>query len=185
MFAGLMGALAGVLYVAVRWMLPWSGWRRGLLFGGIVFAIGGADVLDRGTNPDYRQFGIAGLNVCLFGLLPVLFGLICAPLADAWIGRVQGWQPRRFGWIAVAMTAPFVAIFVIGLLANVTSMPWLTLVFLPGGVKLLARWRPGFFDRRVPTLPDSWLRVATYGAIAVPCLAGLVQVAVAIDRILG
>ena len=82
-FAGmLLGVAGGAIYALIRPWLPWGGWRRGLVFGLLLTMTFGAVMLDNGENPDYRRFGVPFLNVCLFNLLPVAFGLLVVPLAE-------------------------------------------------------------------------------------------------------
>lgn len=183
-FAALMGAAIAPLYLAVRSLLPENGRIRGLLFGVIIFSVGGADVLEHGRNPDYRQFGIAGLNVCLFSLLPVLYGMSVVPLADRWSARAVRWCPRIAGWIAIALMLPIASQVVLFFIFGAIEQPWLALLFLPAAVRGLARVELPRWVPRVGRLPDPWPRLATYGAVAVPCLFGMIQVAVSIDRIL-
>src|SRR5215204_4962633 len=68
MFAGIVGILGGLLYVAIRSRLPGTGWRRGLLYGGLVLATFGFIVMDE-TNPDYQLFGPPGVNVGTFSFI--------------------------------------------------------------------------------------------------------------------
>ncbi len=81
LFAGsVIGVAAGVLYVAVaRWLPAPAAWK-GLLFGALLLMVGGSFLI-AGDNPDFRLFGPKLLNIVMFASLPVLFGLIVAPLA--------------------------------------------------------------------------------------------------------
>jgi hypothetical protein len=85
---GLAGIAGGIVFLAIGRWLPPSGWRRALATGFVLFAAGGWVVLEQGENMDYRRFGIAGVNICLFTLLPFLFGMAIGPVTD----RVDGWM---------------------------------------------------------------------------------------------
>ena len=87
-----------------------------MLFGFMLFALGGQSLFEHGQNPDYRRFGIAGLNVCLFGLLPVLFGATVGPLAD----RLEPWVAVRLAPRRSELRARLVRA---GVVARTTELP--------------------------------------------------------------
>ena len=77
---GFFGLGLGLAFVLIRAYLPGSGRRRVLTSGAVFFAVCGFATLEGGGNRDYERFGIAGLNVCLFTILPLLFGLLIVPV---------------------------------------------------------------------------------------------------------
>jgi hypothetical protein len=82
LFSGaFLGAIGGLLYVAIRRWLPWQGiWRR-LGFGAFLFLAFGRVVID-GGNKDFALFGPPALGVSLFALLFPLYGLAVASIVD-------------------------------------------------------------------------------------------------------
>jgi hypothetical protein len=179
-FSGaLPGLLGGIVVMAVRPWLPPSGWRRYLLSGAIGFAVAAPLALEYGDNPDYKRFGILGINVCLFTLLPFFFGVTILPVIDAfdrWVPR--GLPSLRRGPMAVLASVPIV----------LSAMPLLALViasenFEPAGLLVLllpaVRVLAPIWARHAPTVAERHrrerrgLRVG-YAAVAIPCLLGLV-----------
>lgn len=84
-FGAALGMIGGMLYVALRPWLPHSERWRGVAFGAILLATGGALIIE-GANFDFRRFGIPALNVALFAALYLAFGVLVVPLAD-WLDR--------------------------------------------------------------------------------------------------
>jgi hypothetical protein len=76
-----LGMLGGILYLAVRPVLPGRGVVRGLVFGGLLLALLGRFLVDPG-NPDFVILEPAGLAVAMFAALPILYGLLFVPLAE-------------------------------------------------------------------------------------------------------
>lgn len=184
-----LGSLGGIVYMIVRPWLPWAGWRRGLLFGVMLFAVGGQELFEHGQNPDYRRFGIAGVNVCLFGLLPILFGSIVGPLAD----RVEPRMAARFAAGPAVLrpglrtAGPFVAATfgLVVLLFAVLAVPPLGILLLLALVRALLARAAGRFDAPADLLRRPLLAAPAYALIVVPCLIGLVLTLQSIGRILG
>jgi hypothetical protein len=79
-FGAFLGAIGGLLYMALRGWLPERTLWSGLAFGAILLATMGTATLDA-RNFDFRRFGNPALNVGLFAALFLLFGLLVAPLA--------------------------------------------------------------------------------------------------------
>lgn len=189
LFGGAMpGLIGGIVVMAVRPWLPETGWRRYLLSGAIGFAVAGPLVLEQGENPDYERFGILGINVCLFMLLPLLFGITVLPVIDAFDRRISRLSPsfRRGPWIALASLAMF--LFAIPLVMLVISglhlEPLGMLLFLPVIRVLAPLWA-----QHAPTLPERHRRELRgtrfgYAAMAVPCLLGLVLMAQSIMHLI-
>jgi hypothetical protein len=185
MFAGVVGVLGGLLYVAIRSRLPGSGWRRGLLYGGLLLATFGFIVMDE-NNPDYHLFGPPGVNVGTFSLVYILFGLMVAPVADWLDRRLPAWPPVRplqHRTLAVYLAlAPF---GLIGLLVvaggalggGMTGLLFSILIVVPNVTPL------GSWLIRVTRVPRPAL--AGYLLLAAPSLIGLVLTVRAIADILG
>ena len=186
----MVGAFGGMIYQIVRPWLPWAGWRRGLLFGVMLFAVGGQSLFEHGQNPDYRRFGIAGLNVCLFGLLPILFGAMVGPLADRLEPRMTLlFAPRRMGvgkqllWAAVVL--PVVLVILIGFVGLLFYGGFVGLVLLLPMARVLIAHLAGRFDSPADLLRRPLLAAPAYALIIVPCVIGLALTLQSIGRILG
>jgi hypothetical protein len=185
-FAGVVGVLGGLLYVAIRSRLPGTGWRRGLIYGGLLLATFGFIIMDR-DNPDYRLFGPPGVNVSMFSFVYVLFGLVVAPVADWLDRRLPGWPPvypvRRRKIAGYVLIAPFGVIGLLVIVAGTFGGGGLTgLLF--GGLILVPALSP--FGRRfvrMTRLPRTAL--AGHLLLAAPSLIGLVLTVRAIVGILG
>jgi len=74
-----LGMAGGILYLAIRRLLPGKGWVHGLVFGTLLLALVGR-LLVAPDNPDFATLSPAGLAVAMFAALPVLFGLLFIPL---------------------------------------------------------------------------------------------------------
>jgi hypothetical protein len=180
-FAGIAG---GIVFLAIRRWLPPSGWRRALAIGFVLFAAGGWVVLEQGENMDYRRFGIAGVNICLFTLLPFLFGMAIGPVTD-W---VDGWMNAALKRTSVWAVAATTLLIVLSLPMTLGAVA--LLVFDPSPLTLLlllpvvAR-ATGFLGRRlrlsIPSMTARWLPQVALGAV---CVVGLYLSAVAVIRIL-
>jgi len=186
MFAGIIGVLGGLLYVTIRSRLPYNGWRRGLIYGGLLLATFGFVVMDK-NNPDYHLFGPPGVNVGTFSLLYVLFGLVVAPLAD-WLDRsLPAWPPvRPLGRRALAGYILLAPLGLIGLVVVVggtigggglTGLLFGVLIAVP----VIASLRPRLF--RFIQMPRP--AFIGYALLAAPSLIGLVLTVRAVAGILG
>ena len=81
LFVGVIaGIVGGVVFASAE---PWlrSRRRKGLIFGAALLVAVGFTVLDP-TNIDFERFGVAPLNVALFALLFIAFGVAIAWLFD-------------------------------------------------------------------------------------------------------
>jgi hypothetical protein len=182
------GLLGGIAVMAVRPWLPASGWRRYLLAGAIGFAVAAPMVLESGENPDYKRFGIFGINVCLFTLLPFFFGIAVVPVIDTLDRRVPRSLPsfRQGPVLALAslpmflLTIPLLPLALVGLSLEPAGL----LLLLPV-IRVLAP----FWVKHAPTLEERHrreLRGARIGyvALAAPCLLGLILMAQSLARLL-
>jgi len=85
-FGGVVpGILGGLVYLGVRRWVAGFGPFRGLAFGLFLLAALGWAVI-QGDNPDFPRLGSPLLNIGMFALIYVLFGLLVAPLHD-WMER--------------------------------------------------------------------------------------------------
>jgi hypothetical protein len=186
LFAGVVGILGGLLYVIIRSRLPGQGWRRGLLYGGLLLATFGFIVMDK-DNPDYHLFGPPGVNVGTFSLVYILFGLIVAPLAD-WLDRIlPKWPPvtpfrMRLlpAYAALAFFGSFGFLMILMGVLFTGGMP--SVIFaLFIVLAIVSPMSPRLF--RSMQLPRPAL--IGYAALAAPSLIGLVLTVRAIADILG
>ncbi|MEZ4506562.1 MAG: hypothetical protein R2848_12140 [Thermomicrobiales bacterium] len=178
-FGGAMpGLIGGIAVMAIRPWLPDAGWRRYLGAGAIGFAVAGPLVLERGENADYERFGILGVNVCLFTLLPFLFGVAVVPVIDEFDRRMSSHVPsfRRGPGTALASLSMLVFVFplIVLVISGLHLQPMGMLLLLPA-IRVLAP----FWARNAPTLTERHRRELRgarlgYAALAVPCLLGIV-----------
>jgi hypothetical protein len=188
LFTGaLFGIVGGVVLMAVRPWLPASGWKRYAIAGFVGFATGGPAVLEGGENGDYRRFGILGLNVCLFTLIPVLFGIAVLPVID-WLDRSisprlpglqRGWSdiPKSVCMILLAVPA------LTAVLAAFTMPPAALLLLLPLLRILYLRWSHHAPTRELRQQREHWEPWLARLGLALPCLVGLVLMAQALGRL--
>lgn len=188
---GLLGAAAGVagaiLYLAVRSALPWTGWRRGVVFGGALLAVFGFVVMDP-SNPDYRLFGPAWLNVGTFSSIYLIFGALFVPLVERVDGRVPKLNTRSPGQIASAVVLlPFVVLSGIAILRlGISAM--LDEERAPAILCWLVLIHPLIRDavNRIPFDPaKQHLPAARHAVVALPAIAGLLLTVRAIADIIG
>ncbi len=97
-FAGaLPGIAGGWLYVLVRRWLPGPQVWHGLLFGTLLLMALGVVIINNG-NRDFTQLGSPAVNVAMFALLFVLFGVLVAPITGALDQRLPTVSPRMGRW---------------------------------------------------------------------------------------
>jgi len=114
-FAGLLpGILGGLVYVAAKPWLAMLGRWSGLGFGLVLLVAVGPAVIEP-FNIDFRKFGSPQLNVTLFALLFVLFGIAVAALSSLVSRR---WTPSSgSAWEVAGIVAVLVAGLVLFLAA--------------------------------------------------------------------
>jgi hypothetical protein len=186
---GMFGVVGGIVVMAVRPWLPASGWRRSLLAGGIGFAVAGPAVLEGGENGDYKRFGILGINVCLFTLLPFLFGIAVLPVID-WLDRAispalpglsRGWRDL----LKSILLAPLVLMAVL-LLPLALMMPPVALLLALPIVRVVAPiWLRRAATRDQRRQRERWEVRFARVMLVTPCLLGLVLMAQALNRLTG
>src|SRR5680860_13929 len=186
MMTGAFGGIAAcIVFMAIRAWLPQAGWKRALTTGFILFAASGSLVLENGNNRDYERFGIAGLNICLFTLLPLLFGLVIGSVVDWFEDRLSDAMPRLslrplvlLKSALMCLTVPFALMALMFMVFTPSAM--LLLLFLPlivAGCELKLRTFNFSFASRFATR-------LSYLGLAVSCLVGLALTAQAVGRIL-
>jgi hypothetical protein len=181
---GFFGLGLGLGYALIRAYLPESGWRRIAASGAVFFSICGFATLEGGGNRDYERFGIAGLNICLFTLLPLLFGLMIVPVFDRLERRVDSRLPRVSRSPRTLLSS---AALLFGLIMAIPGV--MVLLVMPPLQLFIATpvlvWLSGLLGKRIATLfspsVSTWLSRA---ALAAPCIAGLVLTGIAVGRIM-
>lgn len=84
-FAALFGVYAGLLYRFTSTGIAAKTWQKGLGFGLFLLLLHGTMLIE-GDNFDFDRFGSVYLNLAMFMLIPIAFGLIAAYL-EAWLER--------------------------------------------------------------------------------------------------
>ena len=78
---GFVGALGGLIYLALQSWLAEAGRWRGLAFAVLLLMLFGSGIIDD-ANSDFRRFGSTALNVAMFAALFVGFGLLVPPFFE-------------------------------------------------------------------------------------------------------
>lgn len=167
-----IGTLGGLLYMALRLWLARAGRWRGLAFGAVLLALGGALIIEE-PNFDFTRFGIPVLNVALFAALYLVFGIIVAPLAD-WLDRrspaiifAEAGRLGVGGAFGIAALAALPALLVLGAVLGVGGgllVLAAPLCAVAGLVGLGARFFPAGAARRLPRL-GGYLLTTSLGLI--------------------
>jgi hypothetical protein len=147
------GALAGLIYLWVRRLLPRSRTGRVAGFGLFTGSVGGALFVHDHPSFDYTVLTPTWLAVLLFVALPLLYGLLVSWLVETldrpggWLRRRPAWSVTGLGVLAVApvlpLVAPFaLAAFVIGLSPRLRTVWYSRPVTLAGAAlfALLVLW---------------------------------------------
>ena len=179
-FAGLpFGIAGGWLYVLIRRWLPGPRWWHGLLFGTLLLMTLGALVINN-DNPDFTQLGHTAVNVTMFAMLFVLFGLLVAPITGALDRRLPPVGPGMSLWFSrgyLVVVALLLALTVPLFFGGGVGVP---LVPLPPLVIAAYVWWPAL-RIRVGFLRWDWTvgvqRIAPYAAISVAAIVGAVFLA--------
>ena len=82
-FVGIVGTVLGVAVMAVRRLVPLSGWRRGLAIGVIMLAFPG--ILIFLTDPEFDQ--VPPVSISTFGACFIAYGIVYEAVAS----RVERW----------------------------------------------------------------------------------------------
>jgi hypothetical protein len=188
LFGAALGIVGGLLYIAVRRRLPGSDWQRALGFGVLLLGVFGFVVMDK-SNPDYRSFGPAWLNVGSFSLAYIVFGFLTGMLTE-WLDRrvprlTRHAHSRRRNVAIAALLSPFALVGLAGMLAVGVGESGLSgllfVLLLANALPLSARLRR--FPRLTTLLPRP--AVVGYAAFAIPSLIGLGLTLRAIVAIVG
>ena len=178
---GLVGVAGGLVYLIVRrWVADARRWR-GLLFGGLLFAMLGSAIVDS-DNPDFHLFGPPALNIAMFTSIFVVFGLLVAPIFD-WVAGVERALPppslrasglpslagHVLGLILLVPTVGSISIVAIG--PGTIILPYI-LIVVPIAAVLIAR-RAGQFDRLSDLREDRSALGAALVVLLLPVALGL------------
>jgi hypothetical protein len=129
LFTSVLGALGGILYIAVRSWLPERG-RAALagVFGGVV---GGA-IFIRPDGLDFTRLDPVPLAVVLFIALPAVYGVTMSLLVERLLLEDSGLSGSRVWFLGLI---PLVAVGVLGVLG-------LGVLVVMIGVWAIRRWAP-------------------------------------------
>lgn len=189
LIAGLVEGLAfGLIFALVRpWLRPLGRWA-GLAFGCALLAALGEVVLEP-FNIDFRKFGVAPVNVALFALLFLFFGVVLDFIVTR-IERLTQDAPTASRWRLLTMLAllpvgVMLVALAVALLAYVARVLTGTVdagistggdgrglilpVFLVAVVAARVLFGRAFDNARSLALPQ---RIATYGLVLVPAILG-------------
>jgi hypothetical protein len=178
---GFIGALGGLTYLALRRWLADAGMWRGLAFAVLLLMLFGSGIID-GANPDFRSFGSTALNVAMFAVLFVGFGLLVAPFFEWFRTFLPRASLHRSGLGASAAYAFGLvllppALISVGAAAqeNIAVRPLLlyVLAVVPIASALLAR-SAGRFERLSDLREHRNAMGAACLVLALPVLAGVV-----------
>ncbi|HEY8860779.1 MAG TPA: hypothetical protein VIN37_01625, partial [Candidatus Limnocylindria bacterium] len=145
LFVGLSsGLIGGVLYAVIEpWLRRLRPWH-GLAYGTALLGAFGFTVLDP-SNLDFRRFGSAPLNVVMFALLFLLFGVTTAWLFDRVRSLIDGaTRPARVAKALAFMALIPAAFATVLLLTSVTGLaePLFPIVVAVGLLTAtVVRWR--------------------------------------------
>jgi hypothetical protein len=84
-FSVVMGIYGGLLYRATLSWMPAKNWLKGLGFGFVLLLVHGT-MLIKGDNFDFGRFGLVLVNLGMFILIPIAFGLIAA-YTESWLEK--------------------------------------------------------------------------------------------------
>lgn len=185
----IFGMMGGIVVMAIRPWLPSSGWPRLLLSGAIGFAVAGPAVLEAGENNDYQRFGILGLNICLFTLVPFFFGIAVLPVIDWMDGKISLRLPGLSrGWTDALKSVAMLLLCLPALLlipAIVGTPPIGLLLALPVLRLLGPIWLRHAPTREQRRKRERWEIGLARLMLVTPCLVGLLLMAQAIERLAG
>jgi hypothetical protein len=77
----ILGGAGGLMFMAVRRVLPWTGWPGGLVFGLLLLAAFGRLIIDP-DNFDFDILDPASLAVAMFAAIFILYGLLLVPTLE-------------------------------------------------------------------------------------------------------
>jgi hypothetical protein len=156
-----LGAIGGLVYLAVRTWLPPS--SRSMCFGALTGVVGGSLVIHPG-GIDFTLIDPPWLAIVLFVALPAAFGVAVAILVERWLqGTSAATSPA---WLAGLVLAALP----LALLGARGAVP------LAGALVVVAVlvWRPGA-DRLSASGPFLWLGRAGLVGVGIVSAAALVS----------
>ena len=112
-FAAIFGIYAGLLYRFTSTGIAAKTWQKGLGFGLFLLLLHGTMIIE-GDNFDFDRFGSVYINLVMFMLIPIAFGLIAA-YSENWLERRYppfAFRPKRLLLYSPAL----LGILVIGML---------------------------------------------------------------------
>ncbi|WP_454778220.1 hypothetical protein [Georgenia muralis] len=99
-----LGAVAGLVYLWVRRVLPVEERSRRWLFALFVGSIGGAFLLHDHPSFDYSVLRPEWLAVTSFVVIPTLYGLFAPPVIDR-LASPGGWAMSARAWVVLVVCA--------------------------------------------------------------------------------
>lgn len=183
-FGGLApGAIGGLLYIALRKWIPGPRPWQGLVFGMLLLLTFGWIVINS-DNKDFAELGIPSINILMFALLFVSFGLLIYPIGAMFNRLIPAVQPglNRF-WAYGFMAVPILLFLIFavattgigGIIAFVVFGPY---VWWPSLAKRFSRLFDFIAQR------PRWQRLAiSYFGLAIPPLIGSVMLSISIVAI--
>jgi hypothetical protein len=128
-----LGGAGGLIFMAIRGLLPWSGRRAGLAFGLLLLAVFGRLIIDP-NNFDFDVLDPAPLAVVMFVAIFIVYGLLLVPLLE----RLEPGIRRAPAWLWL----PLLAITLLPLLLTGIGGLILVAVLLIGyGVAGFGGWK--------------------------------------------
>ena len=166
------GAVGGTLYAIVEpWFARLTPWH-GALFGLALLAAFGF-VFITPDNPDFARFGRAPVNVLLFALLIVVYGIATVWIAERLVAATAGggaaaWVLAALGWLGIA----FVVLLVLQEAGRSVDAGSAILFVVVALGLLLVRWR-------------RWPALLGYAGIGAAIVFGSIQLSGSLPSILG
>src|SRR5262245_30750445 len=106
-----VGMFGGLIYLAIRGLLPRSPWLGGLVFGVVLLALSGR-LLVEPNNLDFVILSSLPLAVALFGTIPVVFGIGFVRLARRVEPAIM--RTRRIGLLTVLVVVGLAPMALLG-----------------------------------------------------------------------
>ena len=78
----ILGAAGGLIFMAIRRLLPWAGWAGGLAYGLLLLGVFGRLIIDP-NNFDFDVLDPASLAVAMFAAIFILYGLLLVPILES------------------------------------------------------------------------------------------------------
>ena len=87
LIGGILGVYGGFLYTTLARPFPLPTAQKGALFGCYLLLLHGSLIIE-GDNIDFTRFGLVTVNLSMFLLIPILFGVL--------VSYVSAWLEQRF-----------------------------------------------------------------------------------------